>query len=102
MSDFINTTISEMDEQMAAYDCRLATCEHLTSDDQCACHSVLGTSEFCPFFRPRHQVRVARRDDGSVYCSRTEKREYLDTSLAWFNTQRAAEEFARTVAPLLP
>ena len=101
MTDFDDTPISEMDEKLAAYECRLATCEHLTSDDKCACHSVLGTSDFCPFFRPRHQVRVARRDDGSIYVSRTEQREYLDTTLAWFNRQSAAEEFARTVAPFL-
>ena len=101
MTDLANTH-AEMDRQMAAYECRLATCRHLTTADQCACNSVLGTAEFCPFFRPRHQVRVARRDDGTIYCSRTEKREYLDTTLAWLNTQSAAEEFARTVAPLLP
>ena len=102
MTDFAEKPITEMDEKMAAYECRLATCRHLDQCDQCARHAMTGDPEHCSSFAPRHQVRVARRDDGTVYCSRTEKREYLDTTLAWLNTQSAAEEFARTVAPLLP
>ena len=93
-----NLTPEQMDEQMAAYDCLLATCENLTrreGRDYCALNLPCGDPDHCQAFCPRHLVRLAQRDDGSFYCSRTEQREYLDTTISWFAQMYVARDVMR-------
>ena len=86
--------------------CRMATCRRFCStNDGGACTSGArrGCAGFvhpnnCPGFDPAWEVRVASRDDGSVYCSRTERRDYLDTTLGWFKRDADARDFAQRQA----
>ena len=90
-----NLNPEQMDEQLAAYDCLLATCEHLTRKDgrdYCALNLPCGDPDHCKSFCPRHLVRLAQRDDGSFYCSRTEMREYLDVTIDWFARMSVAKQ----------
>lgn len=83
----------EMDEQMAAYECQLATCESMVRG-VCQMHMRTGDPDNCQCFVPVYLVRIARRDDGSIYCSRTEQREYLDETLSWRACMKDAKFFA--------
>ena len=92
---------AEMDEQMAAYECRLATCEHCVRKDGrlvCAKNLRTGDPDSCEGFVPVWFVRLARRDDGSLYCSRTEMREYLDETIGWFARMSVAKQEMETLS----
>ena len=86
----------EMDEQLAAYDCLLATCRHLVRAnglDKCSLLCRVGAPEECASFDPRQRVRVAVTDDGRYYATRCERREYLDTTLVWCKRKSEAQAY---------
>ena len=89
-----DTTLTPADK------CRMSTCRCYRQDGSCADRGRnLCSPDKCGGFAPEHWVRVARRDDGSVYCSRTEfRRDYLDATLGWFKKDADALAYARKQA----
>lgn len=64
-------------------------------------HKVLFTvTGYMPFSGDGYGWRVARSDDGGVYVSFTERREYLDETVRWFDSddEYSARYFAYQLA----